>query len=150
LPAVLLMVGDGPERSKAEWSAREAGIEKRVHFLGKQDNIQELIGISDLLLLPSENESFGLVALEAMACEVPVVASRVGGLPEVVTDGIEGFLVDPQDIGKMADCSVAVLADSSVRKEMGKRAREKAHAQFCSNKIISLYEKYYLSVIDNS
>jgi L-malate glycosyltransferase len=150
LPAVLLMVGDGPERSKAEWSAREAGIEKRVHFLGKQDNIQELIGISDLLLLPSENESFGLVALEAMACEVPVVASRVGGLPEVVSDGIEGFLVDPQDIGKMADCSVAILANPSVRKEMGKRAREKAHAQFCSNKIISLYENYYRRVVESS
>jgi L-malate glycosyltransferase len=149
LPAMLLMVGDGPERSKAEWYAREAGIEKRVHFLGKQNNIPELIGISDLLLLPSENESFGLVALEAMACEVPVVASLVGGLPEVVADGISGFLVDPQDIGKMADCSLAILADPSVRKEMGMRAREKAHAQFCSNKIISQYENYYRRVIEN-
>jgi L-malate glycosyltransferase len=148
-PAVLLMVGDGPERSKAEWSARQAGIERNVHFLGKQQNIEELIGISDLLLLPSENESFGLVALEAMACEVPVVASRVGGLPEVIADGIEGFLVDPKDIGKMADRSVAILTNSSVRREMGKRAREKAHARFCSNKIIALYENYYRKVIEN-
>jgi L-malate glycosyltransferase len=150
LPAVLLMVGDGPERSSAEWSAREEGIERKVHFLGKQDNIEELIGISDLLLLPSENESFGLVALEAMACEVPVVASRVGGLPEVVTDGVEGFLIEPHDIGKMAECSCAILADSTVRKEMGIRAREKAHAQFCSTKIIALYENYYRKVLDRS
>jgi len=99
--------------------------------------------------LPSENESFGLVALEAMACEVPVVASRVGGLPEVIADGIEGFLVDPKDIGKMADRSVAILTNSSVRREMGKRAREKAHARFCSNKIIALYENYYRKVIEN-
>jgi L-malate glycosyltransferase len=150
LPAVLLMVGDGPERSNAEWVARQAGLERKVHFLGKQDNIEELIGISDLLLLPSETESFGLVALEAMACEVPVVASRVGGLPEVVADGVSGFLVDPQDIGKMAECSIAILADPSVRKEMGKQAREKAHAQFCSNKIITLYENYYRKVLERS
>jgi L-malate glycosyltransferase len=149
LPSILLMVGDGPERSNAEWCARQADIERKVHFLGKQDNIEELIGISDLLLLPSLTESFGLVALEAMACEVPVVASRVGGLSEVVADGIAGFLVDPQDIEKMAECSLAILSDSSVRKEMGKRAREKAHAQFCSNKIISLYENYYRKVIES-
>jgi L-malate glycosyltransferase len=149
LPAILLMAGDGPERSKAEWTAQQAGIARKVHFLGKQDNIEDLIGISDLLLLPSETESFGLVALEAMACEVPVVASRVGGLPEVVADGIEGFLVDPLDIEKMVQCSLAILSDSSVRKEMGKRAREKAHAQFCSSKIISQYENYYYRVIES-
>ena len=150
LPAVLLMVGDGPERSNAEWAAREAGIERKVHFLGKQDNVEELIGISDLLLLPSETESFGLVALEAMACEVPVVASRVGGLPEVMTDGVEGFLVDPQDIGKMAERSIDILANPSLRKEMGTRAREKAHARFCSNNIIALYENYYRRVLERS
>jgi L-malate glycosyltransferase len=148
LPAVILMVGDGPERSNAEWAARQAGIERNVHFLGKQDNIEEWIGISDLLLLPSENESFGLVALEAMASEVPVVASRVGGLPEVVADGIAGYLVDPQNINKMVECSLAVLTDPSVRKEMGRRAREIAHAQFCSKNIISLYEKFYRKVIE--
>jgi L-malate glycosyltransferase len=150
LPAVLLMVGDGPERSSAEWSARQQGLERKVHFVGKQDNIEELIGISDLLLLPSETESFGLVALEAMACEVPVVASRVGGLPEVVADGVEGFLVEPRDIKTMAERSLAILADPAVRKEMGKRAREKAHDQFCSNKIIALYENYYRKVLDHS
>jgi N-acetyl-alpha-D-glucosaminyl L-malate synthase BshA len=149
VPAVLLMVGDGPERSKAEWSARASGIETSVHFLGKQNNIEDLIGISDLLLLPSENESFGLVALEAMACEVPVVASRVGGLPEVIEDGITGFLVDPRDMGKMVDCSLSILTDSSFKKEMGRRARDSAHARFRSNKIISLYEDFYRRVIES-
>ena len=148
IPAVLLMVGDGPERSNAEWAARNSGVEQKVHFLGKQDNIEELIGISDLLLLPSENESFGLAALEAMACEVPVVASRVGGLPEVLTDGVEGFLVETQDTSKMAECSLKILADLSYRKEMGERARKKARLQFCSTKVIASYEDYYRKVLD--
>jgi N-acetyl-alpha-D-glucosaminyl L-malate synthase BshA len=148
IPAVLLMVGDGPERSSAEWIARNCGVERKVHFMGKQDSIQELIGISDLLLLPSENESFGLVALEAMACEVPVVASRVGGLPEVITDGQEGFLVETADINTMAERSLSVLGDSSRRMEMGKRAREKASRQFSSTKIIAAYEDYYRKVIE--
>jgi N-acetyl-alpha-D-glucosaminyl L-malate synthase BshA len=148
IPAVLLMVGDGPERSNAEWAARNSGLEHKVHFMGKQDNIEELIGISDLLLLPSETESFGLVALEAMACEVPVVASCVGGLPEVVTNGVEGFLVEPRDTGKMAECSLTILADQSYRKAMGIRARKKARSQFCSTQIIPAYENYYRKVID--
>ncbi len=150
IPAVLLMVGDGPERSSAEWAAHHNGIEQKIHFMGKQDNVEELIGISDLLLLPSDNESFGLVALEAMACEVPVVASRVGGLPEVLTDGVEGFLVEPRDVATMSERSIAVLAHESYREEMGKRAREKAHAHFCSNKIIALYEEYYGKVLRKS
>jgi L-malate glycosyltransferase len=150
LPAVLLMVGDGPERSNAEWAARNSGVEDKVHFMGKQDNIEELIGISDLLLLPSETESFGLVALEAMACEVPVVASLVGGLPEVLTDGVEGFLVEPRDTAKMAECSLKILADNAYRRTMGKRARAKAQSQFCSTKIIPLYEEYYRKVIERS
>jgi L-malate glycosyltransferase len=148
IPAILLMVGDGPERSRAEWTARECQLESKIHFLGKQDNVEEWIGISDLLLLPSETESFGLVALEAMACEVPVVASKVGGLPEVVTDGVEGYLVEPRNIEKMAFCASAILKDDSVRREMGKRAREKAHANFCSDRIISAYEAYYQRVLE--
>jgi N-acetyl-alpha-D-glucosaminyl L-malate synthase BshA len=146
--SILLMVGDGPERSKAEWFARERCIEGKVRFLGKQDNIEELIGISDLLLLPSETESFGLVALEAMACEVPVVASRVGGVPEVLADGVEGFLVNASDISKMVERSLKILSDDSLRREMGLRAREKARENFCSEKIISSYETYYQRVLD--
>ena len=150
IPAVLLMVGDGPERSNAEWSARNHGVQDRVHFMGKQDNIEELLSISDLLLLPSENESFGLVALEAMACEVPVVASRVGGLPEVLTDGVEGFLVEPRDTKRMAECALTILATDASRIEMGKRAREKAVSQFCSTEIIPCYENYYSKVLESS
>lgn len=145
--SILLMVGDGPERSNAEWSARNRGIEQKVRFLGKQDNIEELISISDLLLLPSETESFGLVALEAMACKVPVVASRVGGLPEVITDGVEGFLVKPRDISKMVECSLAILTRDSYRREMGKLARKKAQEKFSSEKIIQSYEDFYRKVL---
>lgn len=148
LPAILLMVGDGPERSSAEWLAHHYGIENRVRFLGKRDNIDELIGVSDLLLLPSETESFGLVALEAMACEVPVVVSKVGGLPEVVTDGREGYLVDPHQVGQMAERSLEILLDEKLRREMGRRGREKAKAQFCSDAIVKQYEDYYVKVLD--
>ncbi len=150
LPAVLLMVGDGPERSSAEWAAHINGVEEKVHFLGKQDNVEELIGISDLLLLPSETESFGLVALEAMACEVPVVASRVGGLPEVVSDGVDGFLLAPKDVHGMAQRSIEILADDARRREMGRQAREAARMRFCSTKIIPLYEAFYGMVLDRS
>ncbi len=147
IPAALLMVGDGPERSTAEWLARRRGIDKKVHFLGKRDNIEDLIGISDLLLLPSDNESFGLVALEAMACEVPVIASKVGGLPEVVTDGVDGYLVEPRNVAKMAERALEILTGESRRVEMGKRARENARKRFCSSKIIPLYEEYYKKVL---
>lgn len=150
IPASLLMVGDGPERSNAEWRARSHGLEDKVHFLGKQDNIEELIGISDLLLLPSENESFGLVALEAMACEVPVVASRVGGIPEVITDGVEGFLAEPGDVETMAERALQVLGEDSLRREMGRHARRTAHARFCASKIIPAYEDFYLRVLQES
>jgi N-acetyl-alpha-D-glucosaminyl L-malate synthase BshA len=144
--SVLLMVGDGPERSNTEWAVRSYGLEHKVHFVGKQENIEEFIGISDLLLLPSETESFGLVALEAMACEVPVVASKVGGLPEVVADGVEGFLVEPSDVSTMAERSISILSEDSHRQEMGKRARDKAHRNFCSTKIVALYERFYQKV----
>jgi len=150
IPAVLLMVGDGPERSSAEWTARDSGVQEKVFFLGKQDNVEELIGISDLLLLPSDNESFGLVALEAMACKVPVVASRVGGLPEVLDEGVEGFLVEPRNVEKMAEYSLAILSDRSLREKMGEQARERARARFCSTKIIPLYEDYYRKVLVSS
>lgn len=147
IPAILLMVGDGPERSSAEWLARHHGVDKKVHFLGKRDNIEDLIGISDLLLLPSDNESFGLVALEAMACEVPVIVSKVGGLPEVVTDGVAGYLVEPRDVDKMAERALHILSDESRRKEMGKGARETARKRFCASKIIPQYEQYYEKIV---
>lgn len=148
IPAVLLMVGDGPERSRAEWLAHHHGLAGRVRFLGKRDNIDELIGTSDLLLLPSETESFGLVALEAMACEVPVVVSRVGGLPEVVTDGKEGYLVECHNVEAMAGKAVDILTDEALRKEMGRQGRLTAKARFCSDRIVRHYEDYYRKVLD--
>jgi N-acetyl-alpha-D-glucosaminyl L-malate synthase BshA len=148
IPSVLLMVGDGPERSRAERLARSHHIEEHVHFTGKQDNIEEFLGISDLLLLPSETESFGLVALEAMACEVPVVASRVGGIPEVVTDGVDGYLPESGDIVKMVQSALSILGDDSRRDRMGKAARESALQRFCPSNIIPAYEAIYNKVLN--
>jgi len=150
LPSVLLMVGDGPDRGKAEWAARDHGVEGHVHFMGKQDNIEDLIGASDLLLLPSENESFGLVALEAMACEVPVVASDVGGLPEVVTSGEDGFLVEPGNVDLMAQRALEIVSDDKRRILMGQKGRANAKARFCSNNIIAQYERYYERILATS
>ena len=118
-----------------------------MRFLGKRDNIDELIGASDLLLLPSETESFGLVALEAMACEVPVVVSRVGGLPEVITDGKEGFLVDVHDVDSMADRALQILSDDDRRREMGLNGRKTAKARFCAHDIVKHYESYYEKIL---
>jgi len=150
LPSVMLMVGDGPERSAAERFAWDHGIEKKVYFLGKRDNTEDLLGVSDLLLLPSQTETFGLVALEAMACEVPVIVSNVGGLPEVITDGIEGYLVDSADLEQMAERAISILSDDTVRKAMGIRARLSARSRFCSTKIIPQYEEFYRKVISCS
>jgi N-acetyl-alpha-D-glucosaminyl L-malate synthase BshA len=150
IPSVLLMVGDGPERSRAEWLAHHYGVAGNVRFLGKRDNINELIGTSDLLLLPSETESFGLVALEAMACEVPVVVSRVGGLPEVVTDGREGFLVEVHDVEKMAERAIEILSDDELRDRMGKLGRRTAKARFCADEIVEEYERFYEKVLSRS
>ncbi len=93
IPAKLVMMGDGPDRGAADFMVRKKGLSKDVFFLGKQDSVQEKLGLADLFLLPSDEESFGLAALEAMACEVPVIATNVGGLPEVVTHGVDGYLV---------------------------------------------------------
>jgi len=150
LASVLVMVGDGPERSRSEFLARSYGIDKRVLFLGKQDNIEDLIGSADLMLLPSDNESFGLVALEAMACEVPVVASRVGGLPELVTNGKDGYLVTARDVDEMAARALEVLSDDRRRAEMGARARETALGRFSSTRIIPQYEAFYRKVLEAS
>ena len=147
LPAVLLMVGDGPERGSAEYLVQRYGLENRVHFLGKRDDIEELTSCADLLLLPSENESFGLAALEAMANSVPVLVSRVGGLPEVVTDGVDGFLVEPRNVAEMARRAVEVLSDEDRRREMGARARETAYTRFSSSRIIPQYEEFYKELI---
>lgn len=143
LKAKLLMVGDGPDRPSAERLAEAEGVESDVFFLGKRTDMERLLSVSDLLLLPSELESFGLVALEAMASEVPVVASRVGGVPEVVEDGRDGVLCEVGDTAAMADAALELLADSERRLEMGRSGREHAGRDFCHQKIVAQYVALY-------
>ena len=148
IPCRLIMIGDGPERSPAEWQAHRLGLLNKIYFLGKQDNVQEKLAISDLMLLPSQLESFGLAALEAMACQVPAVATNVGGLPEVVEDGKNGILCDVGDVECMAKRAIEVLSDEKRLREMGKLARFEAQSRFCSTKIIPQYEKFYQKVLE--
>ena len=147
VPSRLLMIGDGPDRPTAEWTAKRKGLRDRVIFLGKQDRVADKLGIADLMLLPSELESFGLAALEAMACEVPTVATRVGGVPEVVEHGETGYLAHVGDIDEMARCAIDILSDESRLRAMGRRAREVAEDKFSAAKIIPLYEGFYREMI---
>ena len=146
----LLMVGDGPDRPKAEWLARTHGVADDVIFVGKQNDMSQFLAVSDVLLLPSELESFGLVALEGMACEVPVIASRVGGIPEVVRDGIDGFLYDVGDTKAMADGCLFILQKPNVREEIGKAGRDRATREFCASKIVLQYEDLYQRTIEST
>ena len=148
IPAKLLLIGDGPDRSQAEWLAVQKGIHDHVLFLGKQDRVQEKLAISDVLLLPSELESFGLAALEGMACEVVPIATRAGGIPEVIEHGVTGFLADVGHVDTMARYAIELLGDESALREMGKRARQAAQARFCSSRIIPLYEEFYQRVLE--
>ena len=143
----LVMVGDGSERTNAEHRAHCLGVHDKCSFVGKQPRIVDYLSASDLLLLPSEQESFGLAALEAMACEVPVVASRVGGVPEVVTDGETGFLSNVGDVEKMAHDAAGLLANPELRSEMGKRARESAVSRYHTDKVIPQYIRFYEQIL---
>jgi N-acetyl-alpha-D-glucosaminyl L-malate synthase BshA len=145
--AKLLMVGDGPDRPKAEWLAGTHGISEHVLFMGKQNDMAQLLSMADLLILPSENESFGLVALEAMACEVPVIASNVGGIPEVVEHGRDGFLFNVGDVDGMSVASIELLDNPEKRLEMGQNARRHARHDFCASKIVKRYEELYRQTI---
>jgi N-acetyl-alpha-D-glucosaminyl L-malate synthase BshA len=150
LPAKLLMIGDGPDRSQAEWLTRRKGIQDRVHFLGKQNEINIKLGMADLMLMPSELESFGLAALEAMACEVPSVATNVGGVPEVIDHGVTGFLADVGDVSTMSRYAIDILSDETKLREMGKAARRSAQSRFCASKIIPQYEEFYRTVLERA
>src|SRR5215204_5183850 len=143
----LVMVGDGSERTNAEHRARCLGIYDKCSFVGKQPRIVDYLSASDVLLLPSDQESFGLAALEAMACEVPVVASDVGGLPEVVTDGETGYLSAVGDVDKMAADAARLLSDRKLRREMGQRARDSAIDRYRTDVVIPQYIEFYEQVI---
>lgn len=145
----LLMCGDGPERTEAEALANRLGVSDSVEFVGKQpqSRIREYLSVADLLLLPSRSESFGLTALEAMACEVPVIATRVGGIPEVVEDGGCGYLFEIGDVDGMAEAGLRILADESESSRLGRRGREIAVTRFTTEKIIPQYEDLYRRVI---
>jgi len=150
MPAKLLLLGDGPDRSPAEWLAVKKGIHEDVIFLGKREQVYEKLAIADVLLSPSELESFGLAALEAMASEVVPIATNVGGVPEVIAHGKSGFLANVGDIDTMSRYAVDILRDESRLRKMGKDCRDAARARFCTSKIIPQYEEFYRRVLDRS
>ena len=151
-PVRLLMCGDGPERVDAETLAARLGVSDSVLFVGKQpqQQIRDYLTIADLLLLPSLTESFGLAALEAMSCEVPVVATRVGGIPELVEEGGCGYLYEVGDIQGMSEAAVSILTDDAERQRLGARGREIAVSRFTSDMIIPRYEAIYSGVLERA
>jgi N-acetyl-alpha-D-glucosaminyl L-malate synthase BshA len=149
IPSKLLMVGDGPERSACEQLCRDLGVNEDTRFLGKQDAIEEILSVSDLFLMPSQSESFGLAALEAMACKVPVISSNTGGLPELNLEGVTGFLRDVGDVDGMAERSVYILEDDERLATYKDNALARAK-EFELSKILPMYENYYTEVIERS
>ena len=147
IPARLLLVGDGPELGTVFRVGRELGVHDRIDAVGAQEAIIPLLSAADVFLLPSAQESFGLAALEAMACEVPVVASNVGGLPEVIEHGVTGFLHAPDDLDGMAASAVSVLTDPSLHRRIATAARESVCERFSADRIVPLYEEYYEAVV---
>lgn len=147
IPSKLLMVGDGPERSGCEQLCRDLGVTDNVRFLGKQDAIEEILSVADLFLMPSQSESFGLAALEAMACKVPVISSNAGGLPELNVDGETGFLRDVGDIEGMGERAIYILEDEARLETFKENALARAKL-FDLATILPLYENYYMEVIE--
>jgi L-malate glycosyltransferase len=146
MPARLLLVGDGPDRVKAHETAEAEGVIDRVLFLGKQASVAELLACTDLFLLPSENEAFGLVALEAMACGVPVIATRTGGIPEVVEHGVSGYLAPIGDVAAMAAAGIDLLRDPQAWQRFSEAARRGAEG-FSAEQVVAQYESYYTEVL---
>jgi N-acetyl-alpha-D-glucosaminyl L-malate synthase BshA len=146
IPSTLLMIGDGPERTDAERESRELGVDADVRFLGRIDPVAPLLQQSDLFFLPSQSESFGLAALEAMACGVPVVGSRVGGLPELIRDGVCGILEPPGSVEAMARRAAEVLRDPARHRQMMQAAVEQAR-QYAADAIVPRYEALYQGVV---
>ena len=147
IPARLMLIGDGPDRPTAEFLARNLNVQDRVHFLGKQDNVHELLPLADLMLMPSEMESFGLAALEAMACSVPAIATRVGGVPELIEHQSNGLLFEVGDVASMSGAAIAILSEPARLEDLSRAARKTAQDHFCASRIIPLYEEYYERVL---
>lgn len=148
IPSKLLMVGDGPERAYDEQLCRSLGICEHVRFLGKQDAIEEILSVSDLFLMPSQSESFGLAALEAMACKVPAITSNAGGLPELNVDGFCGYMSNPGDVDDMAAKAISILKDDVVLNQFKENALTRAK-DFDLKKILPVYVDYYNQVIES-
>lgn len=146
-PARLVLVGDGPDRSAAEWLAHELEINDKIHFLGKQERVNELLPLADLMLMPSELESFGLAALEAMACRVPAIATRVGGVPELIDDGVNGLLYEVGAVEAMAEGAIQLLKSRDRLEVMRDAARKTARSRFCATLVVPHYVKYYEQVL---
>ena len=146
--AKLLLVGDGPEMSRIHQQVKDLQIEQEVLFLGKRDNLSELYSMSDVKLLMSEKEAFGLVLLEAMACGVPAIGTQVGGIPEIIEPGINGFLVGLGDVGAAAEAAIRVLTDGKLHEEMSAQALETASKRFSSEKILAEYEALYKRLLN--
>jgi N-acetyl-alpha-D-glucosaminyl L-malate synthase BshA len=147
VPARLVMVGDGPERSRAAERAEALGVSDRVLFLGKHASVDELLACADLFLLPSRNESFGLAALEAMACGTPVIATNTGGLPEVMVHGETGFLFDLGAVDEMAEAGLSLLQDDQEWVRFSRAARARAVEHFSTRAVLPRYEALYREVM---
>jgi N-acetyl-alpha-D-glucosaminyl L-malate synthase BshA len=149
VPAQLLLVGDGPDRSAAEWLAHDLKINEKVHFLGKQDRVNELLPLADLMVMPSQLESFGLAALESMACKVPSIATRVGGVTELIEDGVTGLLYPVGNVEEMAAGALGLLKDRDRLEAMRDAARKDAQKRFCASLVVPKYVKYYEAILGN-
>ncbi|MFW0780212.1 N-acetyl-alpha-D-glucosaminyl L-malate synthase BshA [Rossellomorea marisflavi] len=147
VPSKLLLIGDGPEMGTISSLVKELGIEEYVLFLGKQNNLEELYSISDLKLLLSEKESFGLVALEAMACGVPAIGTDIGGIPEVIEDGVNGFICPLGDLEAVASKAVKALKDGALYEELSRNALETVRTKFHRNRVVDQYESIYKELI---
>lgn len=148
LPSKLLLIGEGPEMPIVTKMVKDLNLEDAVLFLGKQENVAEILSISDLALLLSSKESFGLILLEAAACGVPSIGTRIGGIPEVIDDGISGYLVDVGDVEMASQKAIQLLSDTKLRQEMGRQALSLAHTHFLSSHIVEQYEKVYEEVLN--
>jgi N-acetyl-alpha-D-glucosaminyl L-malate synthase BshA len=146
-PSRLVLVGEGPDLPKIQTKIQSMGLSHRVHFLGKQDDVAQVISIADLMLLPSEKESFGLVALEAMACGVPTIGSVAGGIPELVQHGKTGFLSAIGDTEDMANNALKLLTNEKLYAEFREACIQRAHHVFCDELITSQYEEIYYRVL---